>query len=406
MTNERKMRILQVTNKVPYPVKDGGAIACMNLTRGFALLGNEVTVLSMNTAKHHTDISEIPESIKDWAEFKLVDVPAKVSLFKAFLNLLFSIKPYNAVRFNSDVFSKELVRLLSDHQFDIIQLEGLYVCPYIPLIRKHSDAKIVYRAHNIEHEIWERTSELSNGITRIYLKNLSGRLKRFEKEILNAYDLIVPITDRDGRILNKMGNKKPMHVSPTGIDTTALIPHSKNLEHPSLFHIGSLEWSPNQEGLIWFVEKCWPKIHERFPELKFYVAGRNAPEWLIKKFNAPNIVFEGEVPDAYEFMNSKSIMVVPLFSGSGMRIKIIEGMALGKPIVSTSIGTEGITTTSGKNILIADDEEQFERAVEQLIAEKEVFKQISRNAIEYIHEKFDNLALAGTLTGFYKKHTE
>ena len=400
------MKILQVTNKVPYPVKDGGAIATMNLTRGFALLGHEITVLSMNTQKHHIDISEIPESIKDWAEFRLVDVPAKISFFSAFLNFVFSIKPYNAIRFISNKFSEELVNLLQRKQFDIVQLEGLYVCPYIPVIQKNTDAKIVYRAHNIEYEIWERSSRLSSGVVHFYLKNLSKRIRRFEKSMINTYDLLVPITERDGRILEEMGNKKPMHVSPTGIDTTALIPHSKNLEHPSLFHIGSLEWSPNQEGLIWFIEKSWPKIHKKFPELKFYIAGRNAPEWLIRKFDAPNIEFIGEVPDAYEFMNSKSIMVVPLFSGSGMRIKIIEGMALGKPIISTLIGTEGISTTSGKNILIANNEDEFTDAVSKLIADKSTFQEISRNAIEYIHEKFDNLALAGALSGFYKKHIE
>lgn len=400
------MNILQITNKVPYPANDGGAIACLNLTRGFALLGHKVTVFSMNTLKHHTDISEIPESVKDWAEFRLVDVPARISPVAATFNLLFSEKPYNAVRFISKSFAGELRKLLEEKKFDIIQLEGLYVCPYIPLIRKYSDAKIVYRAHNIEHEIWERTAAISSGLKRMYLKILARRIKTFEKGFINSYDLLVPITERDGIMLDKLGNKQPMHVSPTGIETTVLIPHSKNLEHPSLFHIGSLEWAPNQEGLIWFIDKCWPKIHEKFPDLKFYIAGRKAPDWLIRRFNAPNIVFKGEVPDAYQFMNSKSVMVVPLFSGSGMRIKIIEGMALGKPIVSTPIGTEGISTQSGKNILIADNEKEFIDDVERLITDHELFQSISRNAIEYIQEKFDNLALAGALTGFYKKNIE
>ncbi|MGC9352508.1 MAG: glycosyltransferase family 4 protein [Mariniphaga sp.] len=400
------MKILQITNKVPYPANDGGAIACMNLTRGFALLGHDVTVLAMNTKKHHTDISEIPESVKDWAEFRLVDVPARISPVEATLNLLFSGKPYNAVRFISKPFETQLEQLLKEKQFDIIQLEGLYVCPYIPVIRKYSDAKIVYRAHNIEHEIWERTAALSSGVKKFYLKILAKRIKAFEKSFINSYDLLVPITERDGIILDRMGNKCPSHVSPTGIETTVLIPHSKNLEHPSLFHIGSLEWAPNQEGLIWFIDKCWPKIHEKFPGLKFYIAGRKAPDWLIRRFNAPNIEFMGEVEDAYQFMNSKSIMVVPLFSGSGMRIKIIEGMALGKPIVSTPIGTEGISTQSGKNILIADNEKEFVADVERLITDYELFQNISRNAIEYIQEKFDNLALAGALTDFYKQHIE
>lgn len=400
------MKILQVTNKVPYPTNDGGAIACMNMTSGFALLGHEVTVLAMNTRKHHTELSDIPESLRDWADFKLVNVPARIAPFPALFNLFFSGKPYNAARFISGAFSRELKRVLMNNDFDIVQLEGLYVCPYIPVIRKYSGAKIVYRAHNIEHEIWERTALLSGGLKYLYLKLLAKRIKKFERGFMNQYDLLVPITERDGIILNKLGNNRPMHVSPTGIDTRVLIPHSKNLEHPSLFHIGSLEWAPNQEGLIWFIEKCWPEIHEKFPGLKFYIAGRKAPDWLVRYFNAPNIVFLGEVDDAYQFMNSKSIMVVPLFSGSGMRIKIIEGMALGKPIVSTPIGTEGIATRSGTNILIAENEKEFISDIERLITDEELFAVISRNAIEYIQRKFDNLALAGALTEFYKKYIE
>ena len=400
------MKILQVTNKVPYPSNDGGAIACMNLTSGFALLGNEVTVLSMNTVKHNTELSEIPESVKDWANFHLVDVPARVSAGAAIINLFFSGKPYNAVRFISTAFSEKLEELLLENQFDIVQLEGLYVLPYISVIRNYSKAKIVYRAHNIEHEIWERSAALSKGFRKFYLRILAKRIKIFEKEFINEYDLLVPITERDRIILDKIGNSRPTHVSPTGIDTKQLIPHARNLEYPSVFHIGSLEWAPNQEGLLWFVDKCWPKLHVKFPELKFYIAGRQAPEWLIRRFKVPNIVFLGEVEDAYQLMNSKAVMVVPLFSGSGMRIKIIEGMALGKPIVTTPIGTEGISTQSEKNIIIADNEKEFIDGVERLVTDKELFHSIGRNAIEYIQEKFDNLALASALTSFYKNNIE
>lgn len=400
------MKILQVTNKVPYPTKDGGAIACMNLTRGFSLLGNQVTILSMNTAKHHISVDEIPEPIKDLAEFRLVDVPARIYALSALWNLLFSRKPYNAVRFISKAFSTELKSVLEENNFDIIQLEGLYVCPYIPVIKKYSSAKIVYRAHNIEHEIWDRTAINSQGLKKWYLKILARRIRKFEKRLLNDYDLIVPITDRDSALLNKLGNRKPSHVSQTGIDSSVLIPNAKNLEHPSLFHIGSMEWTPNQEGLVWFMDNCWNEIHKKYPDLKFYVAGRNAPVWLQKKLEAPNVVFEGEVADAYEFMNSKSIMIVPLISGSGMRIKVIEGMALGKPIVATTVGTEGISTTSGKNIIVADDARDFNNAIFELIKNRDYFDLISKNAIEFIHEKFDNLASASALVEFYKKHID
>jgi glycosyltransferase involved in cell wall biosynthesis len=397
------MKILQVTNKVPYPVIDGGAIACMNLARGFSLLRHKVTILAMNTKKHHITLTEIPDSVKELAKFILVDVPANISPFSALLNLIFSKKPYNATRFISNTFATELQRILLENDFDIIQLEGLYVCPYIPIIRKNSKAKIVYRAHNIEHEIWSRTAIMAHGFERWYYKNLSKRIKSFEVHTLNKYDLLVPITGRDGAILNKLGNTKPVHVSQTGIDSSVLIPNSKNLDHPTLFHIGSLEWAPNQEGLIWFFDNCWDLILEKYPDLQFFIAGRNAPAWFQKKMELPNVIFKGEVTDAYEFINSKSIMVVPLFSGSGMRIKIIEGMALGKPIVTTAVGTEGISTTSGHNIVVTENAAGFVQAISDLIENREYFDSISKNAIEYIHENFDNLSSAGSLIEFYKK---
>jgi len=398
------MNILQVTNKVPYPVKDGGAIACMNLTRGFSLLGHKVTILAMNTAKHHIALSDIPDSVKELADFKLVKVPARISPIHALLNLLFSKKPYNAVRFISGAFASELKKTIQANEFDIIQLEGLYVCPYIPLIRKYTKAKIVYRAHNIEHEIWYRTAIMARGTHKWYLKILAKRIKQLEIEMINQYDLLVPITGRDGKMLEKLGNTKPMHISQTGIDSSVLIPNAKNLKHPTLFHIGSLEWAPNQEGLIWFLENCWYAIHEKFPDLQFFIAGRNAPLWFQKRMSQPNVVFLGEIADAYEFINSKSIMVVPLHSGSGMRIKIIEGMALGKPIITTAVGTEGISTTSGENIIVAENADGFIEAITELIENREYFDKISRNAIEYILQKFDNLTSAGTLIDFYKEH--
>lgn len=398
------MKILQLTNKPPYPDIDGGAIAVLNLTKGLAGLGHEMTVLSMNTLKHHIDPDEIQPHIKKLADFRFVEVPARISAPAALMNLLFSEKPYNAERFIAENYKNALAGLIQEKKFDIIQLEGLYVCPYIPLIRKFSDARIVYRAHNVEFEIWERTVSLSTGLRRGYMKNLAKRIKKFELSWLNKYDLLVPITPRDGQLLNKLGNQRPVHVSPTGIDSTRLIPDDTCLEYPSLFHLGSLEWSPNQEGLLWFLKNCWPRLNEKFPELKFYVAGRNAPPWLIDKLKLPGVIYEGEVMDAYKFMNSKAIMVVPLFSGSGMRIKIIEGMALGKSIVSTTIGAEGIGVEPGKNIQIADDEEGFIVAVGKLINSKSMFADQSRESILFIQKNFDNLALAEKLARFYQNN--
>lgn len=401
------MRILQLTNKTPWPPTDGGAIATLTLSKGFFLLGNQVTILAMNTEKHATTMEDIPEHLAAQIRFKLVDVPAKITFWGALGNLLFSDLPYNATRFISEEYSNALIKLLDEEEFDVIQLEGLYLCPYIPLIRKHSKAVIAYRAHNIEHEIWERTKQVASGFHRLYLTLLAKRIKKFGLSYLNAYDVLVSITDRDGEYLDRIGNVKPRITSQTGIDLSSLVPTAKDLEFPSIFHIGSLEWGPNQEGLLWFLKECWPLITKKYPEVTFYVAGRNAPQWLASKLRKiTNVVFLGEIDDAYQFMNSKAIMMVPLRSGSGMRIKIVEGMALGKAIVSTTIGVEGIAATNREQILIANEPTEFLQAVTELIEDKELYKKICKNAVEFICDKFDNLAIASSLIDFYKEQLD
>jgi len=397
------MKILIISTKMPYPPKDGGAIATFNLANGFSQLNNEVTILTINTSKHYFDIRNIPENISLKINFMDFYINTDIKPIAALINLIFSKKPYNAQRFISKGFEQKISDLLKTEKFDIIQLEGLYLCFYINIIRQNSKAKIVFRAHNVEHEIWERTVlQEKSFFKKKYLNILAKRIKRLEFKSLNNYDLLVPITKRDGLKLNEMGNSKPMFVSSTGYDLSNLQNNKKTeIEYPSLFHIGALDWSPNQEGIIWFLDNCWNKIIEKLPNLKFYIAGRNAPDWFVKKISLQNIIFCGEIDNASDFINSKALMLVPLLSGSGMRIKVIEGMALGKTIISTSIGVEGIDIEQNKNILIANTPNDFVLQITNIFEDKKHFFEIGEKAKFYISENFDNLALSKKLLDFY-----
>lgn len=397
------MNILLLCNKLPYPPKDGGAIATLNLAKGIVRAGNHVDILAINTSKHFTAVENIPSELSDQIKFHAVEVNTDIKLHKALSNLLFSNKPYNAVRFVSKKLKNELVSILKKKSFDIIQLEGLYMAQYINIIRKNSEALISFRAHNIEHEIWQRTAkQLGKGFKRLYLLNLAKRIKHLKISIINQYDLLIPISKRDAEIFNRLGNKRPVFVSQTGINTKEINPGSVDPDYPSIFHIGALDWTPNQEGIIWFIRNIWPEILKTHSNLKFYIAGRNAPEWFIKSVNRRNVEYLGEVDNAYEFMQKKAIMIVPLLSGSGMRIKIVEGMALGKSIISTSVGSEGINSTHGKNILIANTKEEFITELEKLLSNKNLFTEIGKNAVKFITENFDNFALSNNLIDFYK----
>lgn len=396
------MRILQLCNKFVYPAKDGGAIAVINLTKSFSSHGCDVTVLAMNTSKHKFDLKNLPEEIKKLADWIGVGVDNEVKPFSALLNLLQN-RSYNIARFISLAYNDKLIELLHQKEFDVIQLEGLYLSPYVETIRAFSKAKIAMRAHNIEHEIWKKIANNEKSfIKRTYLKILSKQLKKYEISRLNKYDLMVPISEPDAQKLKSLGCELPIHVCTAPYDETVLTPDKSKMEFPSVFFIGALDWIPNKEGLEWFLKNVWQKISLQFPELKFYIAGRNAGQ--IKIPETKNVFVVGEVENAYDFMNSKGIMIVPLLSGSGIRVKIIEGMALGKTIVSTSLGAEGIPCKDGQNILIADTPEAFAERIAKCINEKMFFSIVGDNAYQFAKQRFSSHEVTSKLIEFFKQN--
>ncbi|HCX98680.1 MAG TPA: hypothetical protein DG754_00940 [Bacteroidales bacterium] len=399
------MRILMLTNKVPFPPKDGGAFATLNMALGLVESGAEVTLLAMSTPKHPTTEKDFPESIRKQIKIHTVFVDTKISPVKALHNLIFSKHAYNAQRFISKRFASALENLLDENSYDIVQLEGLYIYPYLNLIRKHFNGKVVLRAHNVEYEIWQRNASIqTNRFKRWYFNHLANRVKAAEVNLLKGIDLLVPISLRDQQMLEQLGYCGASFTSPTGYCLSESGDMNKDFEMPSVFHLGGLDWIPNQEGIFWFLDNCWPHVLSSVPDAKFYVAGRNANQDLITKINGyQNVVFIGEVEDSAKFMRSKAIMVVPLLSGSGMRIKIVEGMALGKAIVSTSIGAEGIDIENDKHLIVADTPYLMAKSIVKLLINKKEILRIGKNAQEFVVQNLDNAILTGNLTSFYKQ---
>jgi polysaccharide biosynthesis protein PslH len=400
------MRILQLCNKVVYPPKDGGAIGIFNYTKAFSALGNTVTMLAMNTSKHPYEIKNLPADVKKIADWRTVDVDNAVKAIPALITLLQN-RSYNLERFISRQFNDALIELLHEKEFELIQLEGLYLSPYVETIRTFSEAIIVMRSHNIEHEIWQRSAENEKTfLKRIYLKVLAKQLRNYEISRLNKYDLVTSVTERDAQMLKSFGCRLPIHVCPAPYDETVLRPDKTQMQFPSLFFIGALDWGPNIEGLHWFLNNVWSDLHKRYPDLKFYIAGRNMQ---LAQLPSPwrrdgSVVAVGEVESAYDFMNSKGIMIVPLLSGSGIRVKIIEGMALGKTIVTTSLGAEGIPCKDGHNILIADTPRAFADKISKCLNERKTFAIIGENAYQFAKQRFSSHEVVKKLLAFFQQN--
>lgn len=396
------MKILIICNKSPYPPKEGGPIAMNAIIKGLCDAGNNVKVLAVNSPKYNVDIEKLPTDYRKKTNIEAVYIDLNVKPLEIFFNL-FSSQSYHVKRFITKDFENKIIEILKNDTYDFIQLETLFISPYLETIRKYSDAKIILRAHNIEHLIWERLGLTSkNPVKRILYKHLSKTLKNYELSVINKYDGIATITKKDKNFFKDKGCKKPITDIPFGIDVSDDDSEiNTDIEFPSLFHIGSMNWLPNIEGIKWFIDEAWPKIHSKYPNLKFYLAGREMPNWL-KNLNSPNIIVLGEVDSAKDFINSKAIMIVPLLSGSGIRIKIIEGMNLGKTIISTSIGAEGINYVNNKDILIADTAEEFFDAVEKSVNNKKLCVEIGANAKKLIYNQHNSKKIIEKLINFYK----
>jgi len=335
-----------------------------------------------------------------------VEVNTDTRLFPALLNLL-NNRSYHVARFISTSYNDRLIELLHRKKFDLVLLEGLYLSPYLETIRTFSEAKIAMRAHNVEHEIWEGiASREKHFFRKKYLQWLAKQLRSYEISRLNKYDCLIPISDKDAEKIKSFGCEIPVFTSPASYDETVLIPDKQKTEYPSLFFIGALDWMPNAEGLKWFLRQVFPAVQLSFPEIKFYIAGRKmqeAKDILSAVHALKNVFVLGEIDDAYSFMNSKAVMVVPLFSGSGMRVKIIEGMALGKTIVTTSLGAEGIPCKDGQNILIADSAPAFAEKIKKCLGDKLFFSVIGDNALNFAKNRYRSVEVGSQLLEFFKQ---
>ncbi|MEK7256054.1 MAG: glycosyltransferase, partial [Bacteroidota bacterium] len=236
------MKILLLTKKFPYPLREGEPIAITYLSRSLAAAGCEITLLAMNTTKHFFNLAALPPEYNHFKAIHTVTVDNRITPGGALKSLLAG-EAYILSRFVSKAYEEKLAEILLAEHFDVVQLETLYLAHYIPVIRRHSNAIIAMRAHNVEHEIWQRLAANSPFfLKKWYLLNQNQHLRRFEISRLNDYDLMVAITQRDLEVFRKLGYRKATVVAPVGIDLKDYEPDFQCFEkNPSLAFIGALD---------------------------------------------------------------------------------------------------------------------------------------------------------------------
>jgi glycosyltransferase involved in cell wall biosynthesis len=376
-------------------------MAMNSIITGLLDAGHHVKILAVNSEKFNVKESDIPEDYKKKTGIELIDVDLSVKPMNAFLNL-FTKKSYHVERFISDDFKARLIEVLDKEQFDIVQLEMLYMAPYVDVIRAHSKAMIVLRAHNVEHKIWERIAkETQSPLKRWYINHLAKTLKEYELNALETVDGIAAITRKDAAFFRKYSSKPVIDI-PFGVYPEEFTPKYEIEGKPKFYHIGSMNWMPNEEGIRWFINEVLPKTVEKVYDFVYHLAGRNMPEWLTT-MKDPHIDVVGEVPDAKAFVSNNDVAIVPLLSGSGIRIKIIESMAMGKTVITTRVGAEGILYDEDVNIIIAENKAKMVEAIRSINENPQIAVKIGQAARRLVEETYDNRKIIARLLMFYEQ---
>jgi glycosyltransferase involved in cell wall biosynthesis len=303
-------------------------------------------------------------------------------------------KSYNIARFKDKKLKRKIEELLSKEQFDVVIFESIYTLAYLDLFIEKG-CKVILRAHNVEHEIWEQLAKQSRfSLKRWYFSKLAEQLKKYELTELLKLDGIISISEDDAKFFQRFAPKVNVTAIPTAVKTDFPVPDYKL---NSFYFLGAMDWRPNKEGVGWLLKEVIPN---GLKGLDLHIAGKALKEGEIKH---PSVICHGEVKDARDYLKKYGICVIPMLSGSGIKIKLLENMAMGKPIVTTSEGTRGVDVEDKKHVLIADDPEAFRSAMYELAMNNKLRKTLGQNAKQFVIHNFGEEKLTRRLIAFIKE---
>lgn len=384
------MNVLVVSSKPPYPQIDGGCIAVSSMVEGIISEDIKVHLLTLSTQKHPFDKNAFPSHWQEKIKIKNITIDTKIKFFALIFNLL-SHRSYFTSRFYSKAFEKIMIETIKENTFDIIQLESVFLCSYLKTLKQNTKAKIILRSHNMEHQLALQRAKKSAFIKKWYLNLQANRLKKEELFLAKNAHGIACISLNEKNEFQTM-NKHVAHI-PTGISPNNFTYQPSD----SFFYIGAMDWQPNIEGINWLIKNIWSKLD---PNTTLHLAGKSlSPS---QQYALNNIKNHGEVENAKNFMKNNGIMLVPLFSGSGLRIKILEAGALGIPIIATKKAVEGIGLANGEDYLEANSAAEFKASISKLQNDKVLQVQLSKAIKKKITTLYNTQNISRKLIEFYR----
>lgn len=377
-------KILFISTQLPYPPKSGGTVKSWNyinyLTTKYAV--SCACFLKDDDEKHQQEFQKAVYLVDFFAE-PLAIQRSPINLIKSYL----TAPCLNVFRNRSNSFKKAIEGL--SHQQEIIIVDHYEMFQYVPA---SFSGKIIMHTHNAEFMLWQRMSELTgNPLKKLVLGLESKRVKKYEEQIFQEADLIYS-TPSDIELYKNHGFKIEKHRETYHLGNESLLqlPELKfEATEKAITFMGTMSWEPNIDGIVWFLDKVWPRIKTQESDCKLYLLGSNPDARIVKATNNdPNVIFPGFVKDLDTYLKKTRVYIAPLRFGSGMKVKVLEGLYRGNPTVSTSVGAEGLAVKHRESILIADDAKSFAQACIDLINQQAIWENISKNSRKLANQEY------------------
>jgi polysaccharide biosynthesis protein PslH len=384
------LRILFLTNRFPYPIVDGQSRRTYNILKGLSR-NHEVVLLSLFEESVPIEAHAL-EHIKQWcARVELFPIPPKtlnVSMVARLLRSLVSMDPYTIWRHRSDLFLERVEGLTKGGRFDLVH------CDILPVAYAIRNLEGIYRAftdHDVSFLKAHRMAETSqNPLLKLLHRLEAIKLKQLEAQIFQEVDLGVAVSHIDRNILSRLCPKANVCVVENGVDVGEFEPSQGQEREGSLVWVGGFDNYPNQEGMYFFFDKVYSLIKCGVPQVQIDVIGGGVTPTLRAYADVdPSIALHGYVNDPVPYIQHAAVFIVPILSGSGTRLKLLEAMATGKAIVTTTIGCEGIEGEHGVHYLVADSPGEFAGSVRMLLSDRALREKLGKNARQLTVEKYD-----------------
>ena len=399
------LNILLISPWLPWPPHDGARIRILETLRYLGSRHRVTLVAHIHAEDERAHVAQLREYCED-VQVSLLSGGTARRIGRMARATLAGAPLIQGIHFDSGL-AKRIATTTEQRKFDVVQIELSLIARYAAAVRRRNGTKLVLSTHNIESQRFARELQVARwSLRRAVLQADQLISGRWEEKAVRRFDGAVAVSAADRQWLERHLDGRPVALVPNGVDTDHFQRRTPRTANPAtIVFTGVMDYPPNEDAVLWFADKVWPLLHQRWPDLVFQIVGTRPTPRVVALAGRAGIEVTGEVPDVRPYVEQALAFVVPLRSGGGTRLKILQAMAIGCPVISTQLGAEGLTVNDGGDILFAEQPADFVARIQDLKSSPELASRLSGSARALVLRQYDWQSCLSALEPLYRELT-